>query len=60
MGRRDFGEIVKVGDAVWKHENPDTKMETPNMVYEQMEKFWDEWIKENKPFAQFVEELIIK
>ncbi len=56
MRRCDYGDIVKAGDIVWKVKNPDSTMDTPNMVYESMEKMWDEWRKENIPFVQFIAE----
>lgn len=56
--RRDYGQIQEIGDAIWNHKNPESKMETPNMIYEQVEKYWDEWRKFNTPFVQFVEDKI--
>lgn len=61
MSRRDYGDIIKVGDALYKYSNPETTMCTPTQVYEQVESLWDKWREENTPFIEYVEvELGIK
>lgn len=41
----DPNKIEDVSDKLWKEANPDTKMDTPNMVYIHVENHKKEWLE---------------
>lgn len=46
-------DYMKVADDLYRHQNPNSKMNTPNSVYETTHKWFKEWANTNNNIELF-------
>jgi hypothetical protein len=54
-------QVIRVGNILWKRENPESNFtEPPSMIYESIEKKWDEYYYSNGENLVFSDKELLK